>query len=200
MMLLRDRMACCYPMSNKIKLMGINSLVSVRCDFNPLRPRDGIWIHRLRSILAQVMDCCLTAPSHYQPWYPLCWMHRSLSQITSLMIVYSAVNSDTDQRKHQSSASLAFVGGNSPVTSEFPTQRASYVENVSIWWHHRVSFEKWCHLWTYYYVFYMSTTLAYCHSVRSLQFICLVPLCYSDVTWASWQLKLLATLFIQKHV
>ena len=33
------------------------------------------------------------------------------SQITSLMIVYSAVYSGTDQRKHQSSASLAFVRG-----------------------------------------------------------------------------------------
>ena len=26
--------------------------------------------------------------------------------------------------------------GNSPVTDEFPSQRASYAENVSIWWHH----------------------------------------------------------------
>ena len=34
------------------------------------------------------------------------------SQITSLTIVYSTVYSDADQRKHQSSASLAFV--NSP--------------------------------------------------------------------------------------
>ena len=33
------------------------------------------------------------------------------SQITSLMIVYSTVYSDTDQRKRQSSASLAFVQG-----------------------------------------------------------------------------------------
>ena len=37
-----------------------------------------------------------------------------------------------DQRKHQSSASLAFV----PVTGEFPAQRASNAENVSIWWRH----------------------------------------------------------------
>ena len=28
--------------------------------------------------------------------------------------------------------------GNSPVTSEFPAQRASNVENVSIWWRHHV--------------------------------------------------------------
>ena len=33
------------------------------------------------------------------------------SQITSLAIVYSPICSDTDQRKHQSSASLAFVRG-----------------------------------------------------------------------------------------
>ena len=31
------------------------------------------------------------------------------SQITSLTIVYSTVYSDADQRKHKSSASLAFV-------------------------------------------------------------------------------------------
>ena len=33
------------------------------------------------------------------------------SQITSLMIIYSTVHSGADQRKHQSSASLAFVRG-----------------------------------------------------------------------------------------
>ena len=36
------------------------------------------------------------------------------SQITSLTDVYSTVYSDADQRKHQSSASLAFCVGNSP--------------------------------------------------------------------------------------
>ena len=41
------------------------------------------------------------------------------SQITSLTIVYSIVYSDADQRKHQSSASLAFVWGihRGPVSS-----------------------------------------------------------------------------------
>ena len=39
------------------------------------------------------------------------------SQITSLTIVYSIVYSDADQRKHQNSASLAFVpGSHRPVT------------------------------------------------------------------------------------
>ena len=55
-------------------------------------------------------------------------------QITSLTIVYSIVYSDADQRRHRSSASLAFVG-----TGEFPAQMASSAENVSILWRHYVS-------------------------------------------------------------
>ena len=38
-------------------------------------------------------------------------MGAAASQITSLMIVYSTAYSDADQRKYQSSASLAFVWG-----------------------------------------------------------------------------------------
>ena len=58
------------------------------------------------------------APS--QPFFPgqlwhttLQWHHNGMmaSQITSLTIVYSTVYSGADQRKHQSSASLAFVRG-----------------------------------------------------------------------------------------
>ena len=46
-------------------------------------------------------------------------MEAIASQITSLTIVYSTVYSDADQRKYQSSASLAFVRGihRSPVNS-----------------------------------------------------------------------------------
>ena len=58
------------------------------------------------------------------------------SEITSHTIVYSTVYSDADQREHQSSASQAFVWGNSPGTGEFPAQMASSAENVSIWWRH----------------------------------------------------------------
>ena len=65
-------------------------------------------------------------------------MGSMASQITSLTIVCSAVYSGADQRKHQSSASLAFCAGNSPGTGEFPAQMASNAENVSIWWRHRV--------------------------------------------------------------
>ena len=48
----------------------------------------------------------------------MCFLHygdgimgKQASQITSLTIVYSTVSSGADQRKHQSSVSLAFVRG-----------------------------------------------------------------------------------------
>ena len=59
------------------------------------------------------------------------------SQITRLTIVYSTLYSDTDQRKHQSSASLAFVWEFTGI-SEFPAQMASNAVNVSIRWRHHV--------------------------------------------------------------
>ena len=59
------------------------------------------------------------------------------AQITSLTIVYSIVYSGAEHRKHQSSASLAFVRGihRWPVNSR---TRARNAENVSIWWRHPV--------------------------------------------------------------
>ena len=56
-------------------------------------PREGIRLH--------------SSTHHYNDVI----MGTIASQITSLTIVYSTVYSDADQRKHQRSASLAFVRG-----------------------------------------------------------------------------------------
>ena len=66
--------------------------------------------------------------THLHPWhYGHIIMGTIASQITSLTIVYSTVYSDADQRKHQSSASLAFVQGihRGPVNSthQWPVTR-----------------------------------------------------------------------------
>ena len=58
----------------------------------------SIWSHH-----------CLD-PSHYLHYNDVI-MTTMVSQITSLTVVYWKVYSDADQRKHQSSASLAFVWG-----------------------------------------------------------------------------------------
>ena len=57
------------------------------------------------------------------------------SQITSLTIVYSTVY----LRRSKKTSKLRDTGlyvGNSPGTGEFPAQRVSNAENVSIWWRH----------------------------------------------------------------
>ena len=51
--------------------------------------------------------CTWKYPTHYNDVI----MSAMASQITSLTIIFSAVYSGTDQRKHQSSVSLAFVRG-----------------------------------------------------------------------------------------
>ena len=86
------------------------------------------------------------------------WRHRNVgihygdvikgaiaSQITSLTIVYSTVYSDADQRRHQSSASLAFVWGihRGPVNS--PHKGPVTRKKVSIWWHHHTHRKSQCH-------------------------------------------------------
>ena len=63
-------------------------------------------------------------------------MSAMASQITSLTIVYSASLFRRRSKKHQSSASLAFVRGISLVSGEFPSQRPSNAECASIWWRH----------------------------------------------------------------
>ena len=55
----------------------------------------------------QILSSSEGFPSHYSDVI----MGTIVSQITSLTIVYSTVYSDADQRKHQSSVSLAFVRG-----------------------------------------------------------------------------------------
>ena len=68
-------------------------------------------------------------------------MSAKVSQITCVSIVCSAICSDADQRKVRVTG---LCEGNSPVTSGFPSQRASITESVSsIWWHHH-----WDHLST----------------------------------------------------
>ena len=65
-------------------------------------------------------------------------MGTIVSQITSLTIVYSTVYSGADQRKYQSSASLAFVRGIHQGLVNSPHKWPVTLKNVPIWWCHHV--------------------------------------------------------------
>ena len=77
------------------------------------------YMHSTRTSPATCLHACLstlynTAMPFWPDWithYNDVVMSAITFQITSSSIVYSTVSSGTDQRKHQSSASLAFVRG-----------------------------------------------------------------------------------------
>ena len=60
-------------------------------------------------------------------------MGAMASQITSLTIIYSIVYSRRRSKKTPTLRVTGLCEGNSPMTSEFPAQRANNAENVSIW-------------------------------------------------------------------
>ena len=67
-------------------------------------------------------------------------MSAMTSQINSLTIVYSTVYLRRRSKKTSKLHVTGLCEGNSPVTGEYPAQRASKAENVYIWWRHHVSF------------------------------------------------------------
>ena len=54
--------------------LGHNELINEGLFVNSLWPSDTIWQHRSGSTLAQIMACCLMAPSHY---LKQCWIINS---------------------------------------------------------------------------------------------------------------------------
>ena len=58
------------------------------------------------------------------------------SHITSITIVYLTVYSGADRKRTSKLRVTGLCEGNSPVTVEFPVQRARNAENFSIWWRH----------------------------------------------------------------
>ena len=96
---------------------------------------------------SEVKYCGILSLSRKMP-QPCEWAHYSdvimgamTSQFASLTIVYSTVSSGIDQRKHQSSAALAFVR----VTGECTSQKVSNAENVYVWWRHHecIALKRW---------------------------------------------------------
>ena len=67
--------------------------LSYTCHINSLWPGDAIWRHGTRSTLAQVMSCCLTAPSHYLNH----WTSVDLSSVRSSDIHLRASSPETPQ-------------------------------------------------------------------------------------------------------
>ena len=112
---------------------------SLNVNFEAVRAH-GIWQPSTAYISMFCMPVAFLCPPgtvlRLERWRATGWHYNDVimgaiaSQITSLTIVYSLVYSDPDQRKHQSSASLAFVRGihRGPVNSphKWPVMRKMF--------------------------------------------------------------------------
>ena len=68
------------------------------------------------------------------------WRHNGRDGASN-RLPYDCLLNRLFRRRSKKTSNLGVTGlcvGNSPVTGEFPTQRASNAENVSIWWRHHV--------------------------------------------------------------
>ena len=92
---------------------GFNYLSMLGLKVHPVSKRDHLWKTKtgfsciVDTMLIDALSACFARDTHYSH----VTMSAMASQITSVTTAYFTVCSDADQRKHQSSASLAFVTG-----------------------------------------------------------------------------------------
>ena len=98
-------------------------------------------------------------------WYRIVDSHRNLQEyISTLRWRHNEQDGVSNHQPHdcllnrvfrcgsKKTSTLHITGlcvGNSPVTGEFPTQRASNTENVSIWWRHHLCSQHEVFWWPY---------------------------------------------------
>ena len=69
---------------------GVGAVILVNKSYQPIQilPSDTIWWHKSGWTLAQVMACCLTAPSHYLNQYRLVTNGQELKTHQTMCIFY----------------------------------------------------------------------------------------------------------------
>ena len=75
---------------------------------------------------------------------PLQWRHNERNGVSNHWRLQCLLDCRS-RRRSKKTSKLRVTGlcaGNSPLTCEFPAQKASNAENVSIWWRHHV--DHWC--------------------------------------------------------
>ena len=91
-------------------------------------------------LLSQFRSCVDVSPG-----LPLQWRHNGRDSVSNHQ-PRECLLSRLIRRRSKKISKLRVTGlcaGNSPETGEFPAQRASNAENVSIWWRHHVRWHSW---------------------------------------------------------
>ena len=81
------------------------------------------------------------------------WRHNERDGVSNHQPYQPCLLNCLFSRRSKKTSKLRVTGlwdGNSPVTGQFPSQRASNAENVSIWWRHHILTDynfDYCHSW-----------------------------------------------------
>ena len=124
----------CRPLQSKLGKWGVMYMR------RPYTPFADMWHHKAWPRLIQIMDC-RQALTRCSDDLLLQWSHNGHDGVSNHQPYHCLLTRlfSADQKKYQSSASLALVQGiHRRPAGEFPAQMASNAENVSIWWRHHV--------------------------------------------------------------
>ena len=113
----------------------------VSCFLKPTRHVKG-W----RYVFQLCWEVDITSWKLRTAYLALQWRHNERDGVSNHRRLHCLYNCWFRHRSKKTSK-LSVTGlcaGNSPVTSEFPSQKASNAENVSLWWrHHAIEIQNW---------------------------------------------------------
>ena len=99
------------------------------CQSESLQTTDILSVWFCHTLVVWILLRCILS---------LQWRHNERDDVSNHQ-PHDCILNRVFRRRPKKTAKLRVTGfceGNSPVTGEFPTQRASNTENVSIWWRH----------------------------------------------------------------
>ena len=94
---------------------------------------------------SQEVEATTSATLSEEIWFSLQWRYNERDGVSNHQ-PHDCLLNFLFRRRSKKTSKLHVTGfceGSSPVTGEFPAQRASNAENVSIWWRHHVSTGPW---------------------------------------------------------
>ena len=134
----------CSYYRNELYGSPVASLVQVmdwciQADF----PKTRYFGDHMRTISQQVrkvLFCMLNCHFSHEQWYlTIQWRHNGHDGVSNHQRLDCLLNLLFRRRSKKTSELrvTCLCEGNSPVTGEFPAQRASNAENISVWWRHQ---------------------------------------------------------------
>ena len=130
-------------MENRITTRSVRRVLTIKLD---MLPPKFLWppkVSKMDSHIRHAFENVFKGFAIFIASSPLQWRHNGHDSVSNHQ-PYDCLLSRLFRHRLKQTSKLRVTGlcaGNSPETGEFPAQRASYAEKVSIWWrHHALSF------------------------------------------------------------